>query len=134
MLPSRDRGSGLGKGAICGDGGESGESRAEKPPDSAASEDLGIKAGLASYIADDLLRTGRLDACTDAGGSTVDGIPLVSVGGATNGVAGTCCLLLSTGRDKLAADVVSGCAMTPSSGDIFEDGELECPRKVAVGA
>ena len=97
MPLSRERGSGLSGGGTCGSGGESGESGAEKPSDGAGSEDFEIKAGLASWVPDDLSRTGAVDVSTSAEVVTVDRIPLMSASGARFGVARPCCLLLSAG-------------------------------------
>jgi hypothetical protein len=90
----REGSSSLGKGDICGDGGES---RAEKTPDEAGSEDLEIEVRFASWVADDLLRTGGVNASTRAGVGTVDKIPLMAAGGVAYRVAIPWCLSLSEG-------------------------------------
>ena len=92
----REGSSSLGKGEICGGGGES---RAEKTPDEAGSEDLEIEVGFASWVVEDLLRTGGVDASTlaRAGVGTVDKIPLMAAGGVAYRVAIPWCLSLSEG-------------------------------------
>lgn len=87
-------GSSLGKGKTCGGGGES---SAEKPPDEAGDEDLEIEAEFASWVAEDLLRAGGVDASTRAGVGAVDKILLMAAGGVAYRVAIPWCLRLSKG-------------------------------------
>ena len=94
---SRERSSALGKGRTCEELEES--QGTEKSTDVAGSKDLEIETGLASWVADDLLRTlaGGVDTSTGTGVGTVDKIPLKSASGATHAVTKHCCVLLSRG-------------------------------------
>jgi hypothetical protein len=123
VQPSRGRSPAFGKGGGCGDGGEL---WIEKSTEGAGGGDLEIKAGLASLVADNMLRTSGVDAGTEAGVGIVDKIPLMSASGATHGVIRPCCLLLFRGCDSLAGEVVTGCAVaTPSWEDLSKEDELE---------
>lgn len=124
---TRGKGSRVGNGGTFGGGRDSGNSGAEKPPEEAGSKDLEINAVLASWVPDDVFKTGVVDVSAGVDEGTVDEIPPMSSSGATYDVVRLCCLWLST-------EVVSGRGVaTPSWEILSEDGELEWPRKVAVG-
>jgi hypothetical protein len=99
MPLSRERSSALGKGRTWEGRGPRGESGEEKSTDVAGRKDLEIDTGLASWVADDLLRTlaGGVDTSTGTGVRTVDKVPPKSASGATHAVTKHCCVLLSRG-------------------------------------